>query len=71
VVGGLLPWTFILGNAIFGFLAEALSSIEQYEHVVLGPLMGILWNGAFTGFVAEVTMVIPYIPALLHPLGCD
>ncbi len=61
VVGGLLAWTFIIGGAISTALANVLSSIEQFEPVVSGTLGEILWNGAFTGFVAGVTLVIPYV----------
>ena len=61
VIGGLLVWTFILGSQISGILQNALSSVEQYEPVVSGPLGNIIWNGAFTGFVAGVTLVVPYV----------
>jgi ferrous iron transport protein B len=61
VIGGLLIWTFVIGAEISGFLADFLSQFEQYEPVISGPLMDILWNGAFTGFVAGVTLVIPYV----------
>jgi len=61
VIGGLLVWTFLIGAQISAFLAGFLSQFEQYEPVINGPLMDILWNGAFTGFVAGVTLVIPYV----------
>jgi ferrous iron transport protein B len=61
VIGGLLVWTFLIGAQVSGFLQSFLSHFEQYEPVVSGPLMDILWNGAFTGFVAGVTLVIPYV----------
>jgi ferrous iron transport protein B len=61
IIGGLLIWTFIIGTQISGLLAEYLSQFEQYEPVVSGPIWEILWNGAFTGFVAGVTLVIPYV----------
>jgi len=61
VLGGLLVWTFIIGAQVSAFLAEFLSQFEQYEPVITGPLMDILWNGAFTGFTAGVTLVIPYV----------
>jgi ferrous iron transport protein B len=61
VIGGLLVWTFIIGAQVSVFLAEFLSQFERYEPVITGPLMDILWNGAFTGFVAGVTLVIPYV----------
>ena len=61
VIGGLLFWTFLIGAQISGFLQSFLSQFEQYEPVVSGPLMDILWNGAFTGFIAGVTLVVPYV----------
>ncbi|HSD58023.1 MAG TPA: ferrous iron transport protein B [Methanotrichaceae archaeon] len=61
VIGGLLVWTFIIGTKISELLVSALSSIEQVEPVVSGPLADIFWNGAFAGFVAGVTLVIPYV----------
>jgi len=61
VIGGLLVWTFLIGAQVSAFLASFLSQFEQYEPVISGPLMDILWNGAFTGFVAGVTLVIPYV----------
>ena len=61
VIGGLLIWTFVIGAKISEFLIEALSPIEQLKPMVLGPLSDILWNGAFAGFVAGITLVIPYV----------
>lgn len=61
VIGGLLVWTFLIGAQVSAFLANFLSQFEQYEPVITGPLMDILWNGAFTGFVAGVTLIIPYV----------
>ena len=61
VIGGLLVWTFLIGAQVSAFLSGFLSQFEQYEPVVSGPLMDILWNGAFTGFIAGVTLVIPYV----------
>jgi ferrous iron transport protein B len=61
VIGGLLLWTFLIGAQVSAFFTSFLSQFEQYEPVVSGPLMDILWNGAFTGFIAGVTLVIPYV----------
>lgn len=61
VIGGLLFWTFVIGAEISGILSDLLSQFEQYEPVITGPLMDILWNGAFTGFIAGITLVIPYV----------
>jgi ferrous iron transport protein B len=61
IIGGLLVWTFIIGAQISGFLTQFLTQFEQYEPVVSGPIWEILWNGAVTGFIAGVTLVIPYV----------
>ncbi len=61
VIGCLLVWTFIIGAQISAFLAGFLSQYEQYEPVISGSLIDVLWNGAFSGFVAGVTLVIPYV----------
>lgn len=60
-MGGLLVWTFLVGAKISELLIEALSPIEQLEPMVSGPLADIIWNGAFAGFVAGLTLVIPYV----------
>ena len=61
VIGGLLVWTFVVGARISEILQSLLSQIEPYEPVVTGPIAGILWNGAFSGLVAGITLVIPYV----------
>jgi len=61
VIGGLLVWTFLIGAQVSAYLTGFLSQFEQYEPVISGPLTNILWNGAFTGLVAGVTLVIPYV----------
>lgn len=61
VIGGLLVWTFLIGAPISAFITSFLTRFEQYEPVVTGPLSDILWNGVFTGFLACVTLIIPYV----------
>src|SRR5271157_2835684 len=61
VVGGLLVWTFIIGSQISSLLQNFFTAIEQYEPVVSGPIESIIWNGAFTGFVAGITLIVPYV----------
>ena len=61
VIGGLLAWTFTIGAQISGFIQNYLTVIEQYEPVITGPIESIVWNGAFTGFVAGTTLIIPYV----------
>lgn len=61
IIGGLLMWTFLIGAKISTVLSVWLSLIEKLEPVVVGPIGNILWNGAFAGFVAGVTLIIPYV----------
>ena len=61
VIGGLLVWTFVVGARISDIIQSLLSQIAPYEPVITGPVAGILWNGAFSGFIAGVTLVIPYV----------
>ncbi len=61
VIGGLLVWTFVVGARISDLIQSLLSQVGPYGPVITGPVTGILWNGAFSGFVAGVTLVIPYV----------
>jgi ferrous iron transport protein B len=61
VIGGLLVWTFVIGAAISNLLLNMLRPIGQLQPIVTGPILAILWNGALTGFVAGLTLVIPYV----------
>jgi ferrous iron transport protein B len=61
VIGGLLVWTFIIGATISNLLSNLLRPVGQLQPVVSGPIENILWNGAFTGLVAGLTLVIPYV----------
>jgi ferrous iron transport protein B len=61
VVGGLLIWTFIIGATISEAIANMLSPIEQIQPPALGPLAKALWFGAVSGFIAGITLVLPYI----------
>ena len=61
VIGGLLVWTFVIGARISDVIQSFLSQIEPYEPVITGPVAGILWNGAFSGFIAGITLVIPFV----------
>ena len=61
VISGLLVWTFVIGNFISTMIANFLGNIETLNPVVSGSIDRILWNGIFTGFVAGVTLIIPYV----------
>jgi ferrous iron transport protein B len=61
VVGGLLLWTFVVGDFFSGLLSDAFSFFQPVDPQVSGPIVGILWNGAFGGIVAGVTLVLPFV----------
>ena len=61
VIGGLLLWTFVIGDFFSGLLSNAFSFFHPVDPQVSGPLTSILWNGAFGGIVAGVTLVIPFV----------
>ena len=61
VIAGLLLWTFTVGNFLSNWLSRAFSFFQRVDPQVSGTLVSILWNGVFGGFVAGVTLVIPYV----------
>jgi ferrous iron transport protein B len=61
VIGGLLLWTFIVGSFFSGLLSEAFSFFQPVNPQISGPIVTILWNGAFGGIVAGVTLVLPFV----------
>ena len=61
VIGGLLLWTFIVGDFFSGLLSDAFSFFQPVDPQVSGGLASVLWNGAFGGIVAGVTLVIPFV----------
>ena len=61
VVGGLLLWTFIVGDFFSGLLTQAFEFFKPVDPQISGPIIGILWNGAFGGIVAGVTLVLPFV----------
>lgn len=61
VIGGLLLWTFVIGTNLSNLLSDSLSFFQPVDPALAGPLISILWNGAFGGIVAGVTLVIPFV----------
>jgi len=61
VIGGLLLWTFTIGNLLSGVLSNALGFFQPVDPLINGSFWSILWNGVFGGFVAGVTLVLPYV----------
>jgi len=61
VVGGLLLWTFVVGDFFSNLLTQAFGFFQPVDPQTNGPLASILWNGAFGGIVAGVTLVLPFV----------
>ena len=61
VIGGLLLWTFIVGNFFSGLLSDAFSFFQPVDPQISGGLTSVLWNGAFGGLVSGITLVIPFV----------
>jgi len=60
-IGGLLGWTFIIGAWISDFLTAFLAGIAPLHPLVNGSVADIIFNGAWTGLVAALTLIIPYV----------
>jgi len=60
VMAGLLLWTFTVGDLLSRLLSDFLG-FEPVNPEVSGPIVGVLWNGVYGGFVAGVTLVIPFV----------
>ena len=61
VIGGLLLWTFFVGNFLSDILSQVFGFFQPIDPKVRGPFLAILWNGAFGGIVAGITLVIPFV----------
>jgi ferrous iron transport protein B len=61
VIAGLLLWTFTVGNYFSNWLSHLFSFFESTNPNLTGSIGAILWNGAFGGIVAGVTLVIPFV----------
>ena len=61
VIGGILVWTFVVGARISELIQALFSQVEPFRPAITGPVEGVLWNGAFSGFVAGITLIIPYV----------
>ncbi|MDO8472984.1 MAG: ferrous iron transport protein B [Dehalococcoidia bacterium] len=61
VIAALLIWTFTVGTQLSNLLSRAFGFFQRVDPVVSGTVISVLWNGLFGGFVAGVTLVIPYV----------
>ncbi len=61
VIGGLLLWTFLIGNFLSDILSQIFGFFQPVDPEIRGQLLAVLWNGAFGGIVAGITLVIPFV----------
>ncbi|NYB52342.1 MAG: ferrous iron transport protein B [Methanobacteriaceae archaeon] len=61
VIIALLVWTFLVGNFISGLITDALNFFQPVDPALSGPAIAVLWNGAFGGFVAGLTLIVPFV----------
>jgi len=61
VIAGLLLWTFSIGSLLSTLFSNALSLFSPVNLVLGGSIQEIVWNGVYGGFVAGVTLIIPYV----------
>ncbi len=63
VIGGLLLWTFFIGNGLSGLISGALSQIQPLDPALSAdqPLLSIILNGIWGGFNAGLTLIIPFV----------
>ncbi|WP_100908985.1 ferrous iron transport protein B [Methanobacterium subterraneum] len=61
VILGLLIWTFVLGNFISELITNAMSFFQPVDPTLSGPVLAVLWNGAFGGLVAGLTLIVPFV----------
>ena len=60
VVGGLLLWTFVVGEFFSDILTGIFGFFQPVDPQFSGSVTSI-WNGAFGGVVAGLTLVIPFV----------
>jgi ferrous iron transport protein B len=60
-IGGLLVWTFLIGAWMSELITTFLAGIAPIQPLVKGPALEILFAGAWTGLVAALTLIIPYV----------
>lgn len=63
VIAGLLLWTFFVGNGLSNLISNGLSVIKPVDPSlsITQPILGIVLNGVWGGFVAGLTLIIPFV----------
>ncbi|MCL2173617.1 MAG: ferrous iron transport protein B [Candidatus Bathyarchaeota archaeon] len=63
VIGGLLLWTFFVGNTFSDLISQGLNLIYSVdpEMSASAPLLSIIFNGFWGGINAGLTLIIPFV----------
>jgi ferrous iron transport protein B len=63
VIGGLLLWTFFVGNWLSTLIASALSIVTPTDPALsmTQPILSIIVNGLWGGIAAGLTLIIPFV----------
>jgi ferrous iron transport protein B len=61
VVGGLLLWTFVVGNFFSSILSLVFGFFQPVDPLIAGSITAILWNGVVGGIIAGITLIIPFV----------
>jgi ferrous iron transport protein B len=63
VIGGLLLWTFFVGNWLSILISNGLSLIKPVDPALSAtqPLLSVILNGVWGGFNAGLTLIIPFV----------
>lgn len=62
VIGGLLLWTFFVGNFLSNLISTYVTGLVQpTDPQISGPLLAIVWNGVWGGVDAGLTLIVPFV----------
>lgn len=62
VIGGLLLWTFFVGNFLSDLISTYVTGLVQpTDPQISGPLFAIVWNGVWGGVDAGLTLIVPFV----------
>jgi ferrous iron transport protein B len=62
VIGGLLLWTFFVGNFLSSLISTYVTSLVQpLDPKLSGSIYGIVWSGVWGGVDAGLTLVVPFV----------
>ena len=63
VIFGLLLWTFFVGNELSSLISGGLNLIQPIDPALSAsqPIIAIFLNGVWGGFIAGLTLIIPFV----------